>query len=124
MKITMKNKIYEIGISEVGLGRVKIIVNGKEFVFGEEKKEKISVAQTSFWKRDFSKKEIRTSIAGTVSEIFVKEGEFLRKEQKILTLSAMKMENEIVSDLEGKVKEILVKKNQQVKEGETLIILT
>ncbi|GAI54815.1 unnamed protein product, partial [marine sediment metagenome] len=29
----------------------------------------------------------------------------------------------IISDFDGKVKEILVKKNQEVKEGETLIVL-
>jgi len=35
----------------------------------------------------------------------------------------MKMENEIVSDFEGKVTEILVGKNQKVKEGDILLIL-
>ena len=120
LKLNIKGKEYEIEISEEG-GRVKIKVGGKEFLFGE--KEEIAVAKTVLPKRDFSKKEIKTPIAGIVSEIFVKEGDFVKKEQKTLLVSAMKMENEIVSDFEGKVKEILVKKNQTVKEGEPLIIM-
>jgi len=126
MKIKIRDKVYDVEISELEEGKVKIIVDEKEFIFGAP--HQIfgggSIAKTSLPKRDFSKKEIKAPIAGIISEIFVKEGDFIKNGQKILFLSAMKMENEIVSDFEGKVKEILVKKNQTVKEGETLIILT
>ena len=123
MKIKIKEKVYDIEISETGEGKVKIMVNGKEFIFGEEEKEKISVAQTTLPKRDFSKKEIRAPVAGTVSKIFVKEGEFTKKNQKILILSAMKMENEIISENDSRVKEIRVKENQQVYADDILLIL-
>jgi len=125
MKIKIRDKVYDVEISELEEGKVKIIVDGKEFIFGAP--HQIfgggSIAKTSLPKRDFSKKEIKAPIAGIISEIFVKEGDFIKNGQKILFLSAMKMENEIVSDFEGKVKEILVKKNQTVKEGEPLIIM-
>lgn len=49
-------------------------------------------------------------ISGTIAEIFIKEGDFVEKEQKLLTLLAMKMENEILAEKEGKVKKIFVKK--------------
>jgi len=124
MKIKIKDKVYEIKISEPREGEIKIVVNGKEFIFGErESGGGVTVAKTTFPKRDFFKKEIKAPIAGVISEIFVKEGDFIKREQKILFLSTMKMENEIISDFDGKAKEILVKKNQEVKEGETLIIL-
>jgi len=123
MKIKIKEKVYDIEISETGEGKVKIMVNGKEFIFGEEEKEKISVAQTTLPKRDFSKKEIRAPVAGTVSKIFVKEGEFTKKNQKILILSAMKMENEIISENDSRVKEIRVKENQQVYADDILLVL-
>ena len=123
MKIKIKEKVYDIEISETGEGKVKIMVNGKEFIFGEEEKEKISVAQTTLPKRDFSKKEIRAPVAGTVSKIFVKEGEFTKKNQKILILSAMKMDNEIISENDSRVKEIRVKENQQVYADDILLVL-
>jgi len=124
LKLKIKGKEREVEILEEGEDKVKIKVGEKEFIFGkEEEKKGISLIQTSIPKRDFSKKEIKAPIAGVISEIFIKEGDFVKREQKILFLSTMKMENEIVSDFDGKVKEILVKKNQEVKEGETLIIL-
>ena len=124
LKLKIKGKEWEVEILEEGEDKVKIRVGEKEFIFGkEEEKKRISLIQTSIPKRDFLKKEIKAPIAGVISEIFIKEGDFVKMEQKVLFLSTMKMENEIISDFDGKVKEILVKKNQEVKEGETLIIL-
>ncbi len=124
LKLKIKGKEREVEILEEGEDKVKIKVGEKEFIFGKEKEKKgISLIQTSIPRRDFSKKEIKAPIAGVISEIFVKEGDFVKREQKILSLSTMKMENEIVSDFDGKVKKFLVKKNQEVKEGETLIVL-
>jgi biotin carboxyl carrier protein len=120
-KIKIKGKEYEVEIVELE-GGTKIKIGDKEFFFQKEKKE-ISLPSVSFKKRDFLKKEIRAPIAGTISEIFVKEKDFVKKGEKLLSLSAMKMENEIVSDFEGRVKKIFVKKDQNVKEEEVLILL-
>jgi biotin carboxyl carrier protein len=126
MRIKIRDKVYDVEISELGKGKVKIIVDGKEFIFGapHQKFGVGAAVQVAIPKRSFTKKEIKAPIAGTISKIFIKEGEFVKKDQKILVLSSMKMENELVSDFEGKVKEILVKENQNVKEEETLIVLT
>ena len=122
MKIKIGEKVYDIEISESGCGKVKIVVKGKEFLFGKEEKE-ISIPQVSLPKRDFLKKEILAPIDGVISEIFIKEADFVKKNQKVLTLSSMKMENELVSEFEGKIKEILVKKGQKIKKDEVLIKL-
>lgn len=124
LKLKIKGKEYDVEVSETELGKIKIKIGEKEYIFGEKREEEISVAKVHLPKRDFAKKEIKAPIAGRVSEFFVKEGEFVKKDQKLLILSSMKMENEIISDFEGKVKEILIKKDQEVKGGETLIIMT
>ena len=122
-KINIKGKEYEVGILEVKEG-TKIKVGDKEFFFKEKEiKKEVSFPSVFFKKRDFSKKEIRSPIAGIISEIFIREGEFVKKGKKLLCLSAMKMENEIVSEFEGKIKKILIKKDQKVKEWDTLILL-
>ncbi len=121
-KLKIGNKEYDIKILEIG-EEIKIKVGEKEFIFGKEAKEKASPLQMFLPKRDFTKKEIKASLAGIVSEIFVQKGNFLKKGQKIFIISAMKMENEVLSDFEGKIKEIFVKKEQKVKAGETLLIL-
>ena len=123
MKIKIRDKVYDVEISELKEGKVKIVVNGKEFVFEKEREKEISIARVSLPKRDFSKKEILAPIDGIISEVSVKEGDFIKKNQKVLTLSSMKMENEIISELEGKVKEVLAKKDQKVKKDEVLIRL-
>ena len=121
INIKGKKKIIEIKEEK---GRVKIKIGKKEFSFkNNRKKEYISVAQTNIPKRKFSKKEIKAPIAGTITKIFVKEKQTFKKNQGIVSLSAMKMENEIVSDFRGTIKSILVKENQKVKEGEVLVTL-
>ena len=125
MKIKIGEKIYDIEIfeEEEEEGKIKIRVNKKEFIFGEEKEKEISIPRVSLPKRNFSKKEILAPIDGIISEIFVQESNFVKKNQKVLTLSSMKMENELISEFEGKIKEILVKKGQKIKKDEVLIKL-
>ncbi len=123
LKLKIKGKKYHIEISEKDKEIIKIKVEDKEFVFKKEEKKGPLIAKTSLPKRNFSEKKITASIAGTISEIFVKEGEFVKKNQRVILLSAMKMENEIVSDFKGRVKKILAKENQEVKNEDVLIIL-
>lgn len=121
-KIKIKNKEYSIGLKEER-GKVLIKIGNKEFVFGSKKGEVSSEGHSSLVRKDVFGKDIASSLSGIVTSIFVKEGETIRVGQKVLILSAMKMENEIVSESEGKIKKIMVKENQQVKDGEILIIL-
>lgn len=121
-KIKIKDKEYHIELKEER-GRVKVKIGNKEFVFGSNKEEARLNTEASSIKKDFLKKEIVSSLSGMVTSIFIKEGESVKAGQKLLILSAMKMENEIVSENQGKIKKIMVKENQQVKEGDVLIIL-
>lgn len=123
LKLKIKGKEYIIEILEQEKDKVKIRVEDKEFIFEEKQKSQGFVAQTSLPKRNFSEKKIKAPITGTISEIFVKKGDFVKKGKKMVLLSAMKMENEIISDFKGRVKEILVEKNQKVKKGDVLIVL-
>ncbi len=125
LKLKINNKDYEVEILKENANKIKIKVDDKDFVFEKQEQEKkqISVAKSSIPKKDFSKKEIKTPITGEVSEIFVKVGDLIKKNQKVILLSAMKMENEIISSFEGKVKKILVTKNKKVSSNETLVIL-
>ena len=120
-KFSNQNKDYEVDITELD-GQIKIIVNDKEFLFKEhDAGEVAAVPQTMIPKRDLSSKEVRAVLAGTISELSVKPGDIVTAGQKLLTLSAMKMENEILAEIEGKIKEIKVTEGQKVKEGDVLI---
>ena len=67
-------------------------------------------------------KEIKSPLAGKVSGIYVKEGEKVKPGQRVITLIAMKMENEVIAESYGQVKEIKVRENQSINTGEVLII--
>lgn len=118
-KIKIGEKEFNIEILEEEEG-TKIKVGEKEFLFPKETEKKV-ISRVSLPKKDFSKKEVLAPISGVVSEIFVKEGELVKKGKTLLILSAMKMENEILAEKEGKITKIFVKKGQTVKKDEKLI---
>ncbi|MBI2140099.1 biotin/lipoyl-binding protein [Candidatus Woesearchaeota archaeon] len=66
---------------------------------------------------------IRAPLPGIIFSIDVKIGEHIAKGRKLLSLMAMKMENEIISAASGKVKEILVKQHQTVQKGDVLMVI-
>jgi len=66
---------------------------------------------------------IKSPLPGVVLDIYVKVGDHVKQGQRILMLEAMKMENNIDADKEGVVKEIRVRKNDSVMEGDTLIVI-
>ena len=125
MKFNFNNqdKAYEVEILDQETG-IKITVNGKEFVYDEKAAADVpAVPQTKLPRRDLNSKEVRAVLAGTIAELNVKPDDIVKVGQKLLTLSAMKMENEILAECEGKIKEVNVAKDQKVKEGDVLITL-
>jgi biotin carboxyl carrier protein len=121
---TSGGKEYQIKIDDRGERGVRVAVNGKEFCFGaDDAVETVSVAQAAMPKRLLGAKEVAAPLAGTISEIAVGAGDIVSAGQKLLTLSAMKMENEILSEIDGKIKEIKIAQGQKVAEGDILIIL-
>ncbi len=67
--------------------------------------------------------EVRAFIPGTIREISVKQGDVVKKGDKLLVLEAMKMKNRIFSPINGKVKKIYIKTEQRVAKNDMLIEL-
>jgi biotin carboxyl carrier protein len=68
--------------------------------------------------------QVRAPIPGLIRRVFVKRGDKVRKEQPLLTLDAMKMENEICSPVDGTVETIDVGEGQNVDKDQTLVTLS
>ena len=66
---------------------------------------------------------ITAPIPGMIISIKVKVGALVKEGDVLLTLEAMKRENEILAPEGGKIKEIHVKEKQSVKTGEPLITI-
>ena len=66
---------------------------------------------------------IKSPLPGVILEIYVREGDTVKIGQKMLMLEAMKMENNINADKEGRVASIKVGKGDSVMEGDILIVI-
>ncbi len=69
------------------------------------------------------KKDIGSSIPGTVAKILVQQGEVVKENQVVAIIEAMKMETQITSAIEGKVQSISVKETDTIEAGQLLIRL-
>ena len=66
---------------------------------------------------------VTSPLPGIVLEINCKEGDTVKKGQKLLVLEAMKMENIIEATADGQVTSIKVNKGDSVLEGAPLVII-
>jgi biotin carboxyl carrier protein len=62
-------------------------------------------------------------IPGTVLDILVKKDQDVRKGDDLLVLDAMKMQNNLKSNIDGTIKKILVNKGDKVSKGTILLEL-
>ena len=64
---------------------------------------------------------VKSSMQGTILKVKVKKGDKIKKEDVIVTIEAMKMEQEIKTDKAGEVKDIFIKEGDSVASGDLLI---
>ena len=68
--------------------------------------------------------EVKAPIPGLISKVLVAEGDKVKKDQPLLTLDAMKLENEIASPKDGTVKSVAAKAGSKVDKGQTLLVVS
>ncbi|MDR1199214.1 MAG: biotin/lipoyl-binding protein [Prevotellaceae bacterium] len=66
---------------------------------------------------------IKSPLPGVIIDVCVKIGDAVKTGQKLFVLEAMKMENNINAESDGKVTEIKVNKGDSVLEGADLIVI-
>lgn len=66
---------------------------------------------------------VSSPLPGVILEVSVKEGDPVKKGQKLMVLEAMKMENVIEATADGKVVGVKASKGDSVLEGAPLIII-
>jgi biotin carboxyl carrier protein len=66
---------------------------------------------------------IKSPLPGVIIQVIAKQGDTVKSGQKLLVLEAMKMENNILADRDGKISEIKVSQGQSVLEGADLIVI-
>lgn len=67
--------------------------------------------------------QVKSPLPGSVIKVLVSEGQAVKRGDTLLTLESMKMENAIMAEQDGVVKQIAVSAGQNVMQDDLLIVL-
>ena len=67
--------------------------------------------------------QVKSPLPGSVIKVLVSEGQAVKRGDTLLTLESMKMENAIMAETDGVVKQIAVTPGQNVMQDDLLIVL-
>lgn len=136
-KYTIDGNKYDVTINEVSDTTAKVTVNGVEYAVEWEKAKEVkpaivkpvvakptpTQATQATPTAQINGHAIKTPLPGVILDVKVNVGDTVAKGQTVVVLEAMKMENNINSDKEGKVSSISVAKGDTVADGAVLIVL-
>jgi acetyl/propionyl-CoA carboxylase alpha subunit len=103
--------------------KVYVFLNGKRYECLLEDERTQRLKRLGVLKIDTKKdNQLKSPMPGLVTGIQVKEGDLVVAGQGVMIVEAMKMENELKAQHDGKVREIKVKLHQAVDKDQVLII--
>ena len=142
---------YKCAVEELEAGKAKVTVNGKVYeVAGLEPQQasraarptatpaapkaeapKPAAAPAPAPKAEAPKPaapaaggiQVKSPLPGSIIKVLVSEGQAVKKGETLLTLESMKMENAIMAEQDGTVKQIAVTPGQNVMQDDLLIVL-
>jgi biotin carboxyl carrier protein len=139
-KFTIQGNKYDVKVLDVDENVAEIEVNGT--LYQVEVDRKITATKTPRLVRsvavpstDTTPSQLKTSapsspkgaghikspLPGVILDVHVREGDKVTPGTKLITLEAMKMENNINADKSGTIRSIKVRKGDSVLEGDILI---
>ena len=138
-KYKINGNLYNVVIGDIEDNIAHVEVNGTHYTVEMEKKPKAAPAPKPVArpvakpaaapvaapaaKPAASKSGVKSPLPGVILDIKVNVGDEVKKGQTIIILEAMKMENSINADKDGKVTAINVSKGESVLEGTDLVII-
>lgn len=118
----VNNVIYKAQITEIEKNNFIIYIFNFKKNFCINLNQKFIPAQnTDNDTKKIFNKNLKSPLAGRVIKIYVKEKDFIKKNQPLLTIESMKMENEIRADFDLFIKEVKIKENDILKQNQVLI---
>ena len=144
-ELTIKGKKFDVEVKDFGGATAKVAVNGNEYDVDITYKGGEPVAFTPATPRpaapraaaatpvaaapaaapagDVSGNNVVAPMPGLIMKVLVKVGDTVSAGQKVMTMEAMKMENDINTGTAGTVKAVLVKEGDNVKEHQPLVTI-
>ena len=140
-KYKINGNLYNVVIGDIEDNIAHVEVNGTHYTVEMEKKPKeapapkpvvrpaakpaapAAPATAPAAKPASGKSGVKSPLPGVILDIKVNVGDEVKKGQTVIILEAMKMENSINADKDGKVAAINVSKGESVLEGTDLVII-
>jgi biotin carboxyl carrier protein len=144
-KVLVDDIEYDLDLVMVENGVYSVLYNGKSYnveLVESDHRKKYSIntykksydveiidAESKYMKNrkksllEGADNSISSPMPGKVVKIPVKVGDKINKGDTVIIVSAMKMENEYKSDIDSKVKQILVKEGDTVDSNQPLVLL-
>ena len=139
-RYTIDGNKYEVAINEVNDTTAKVTVNGAEYTVEWEKpvEEKPVVKVQPVAAKPATTAAtpaaapaaapvnghaVKTPLPGVIIDVKVNVGDTVKKGDTVVVLEAMKMENNINADRDGKVTAVQVAKGDTVADGAVLIVI-
>lgn len=139
-KFKINGKSYDVAINSVEGGIAEVRVNGKDYSVEIEgsssdtvpaavtKKTSAAAPQDQAVKAAApvtaaAGRKINSPLPGVMISINVKEGQSVKRGEKVAVIEAMKMENDILAECDGVVTDIRVSKGDSVLEGATILTI-
>ncbi len=117
-RVTVNGNTYDVAVEELDATSVQTPVQSQVQKPVVQTKTPAEAKQTT---APASAQKINSPMPGTILDIKIKEGDTVTKNQLVVVLEAMKMENEIVTPFAGKVVSINTTKGAVVNSGDLLL---
>ncbi len=120
--IIWKRKKYQVDILEKNQNKYTIMINGVWYSFTVE--TPISYKRRKYLAKTASSSKIERVSApmpGKIIDIMVEENSEIRQGDPVVILEAMKMQNEILSHVNGRIKKINIKTNDSVMKDDVIL---
>lgn len=117
-----KNKKYFAEIIEKNQNQFTIMINGVSYDFSVE--TPISFKRKKYLEKHQEKdntEPVTAPMPGKIIEVLAEENAEVKSGDPVFILEAMKMQNEILAHVSGKVSKINVKENDSVVKGDVLV---
>jgi len=120
--LLMDNRSYDVEVVKQN-GNFNVFLYGREYSLYAEDERLAKIREVAGMDLGGdSKKELAAPMPGLVTKVLKGPGDQVAKEESILIVEAMKMENELKSQVDGIIKEVKVKEGQSVDKNELLVV--
>ena len=128
-KYNIEGKEYVVSVGERTGNVTTVTVNGDTYSVEAipepvvERKRVVAAAPVAkkHEETDDMQDALRSPLPGTIVEIVAKVGDEVKEGDSLVILEAMKMDNNLTAERDGKVKAILVTEGEAVKENTPLV---